>query len=70
MKQLEKMSFTSAKSKLTRNEMSNIMAGSGDYGGNCKKSCEPCRFNSECCSGFSVSGFYPPCGGDYGRVCI
>lgn len=26
--------------------------------------------NSDCCSGMSVSGDYPPCGGDRGRVCL
>ncbi|CAA9197440.1 hypothetical protein [Flavobacterium collinsii] len=26
--------------------------------------------NSDCCSGMSVSGNYPPCGGDRGRVCL
>jgi hypothetical protein len=35
MKKLEKMSLANVRSKLTRKEMSNIMAGSSGAGGGC-----------------------------------
>lgn len=45
--------------------------GGGAGGGDCLAACSTgVKKNSDCCSGMSVSGDYPPCGGDRGRVCL
>lgn len=67
MKKLEKMSATVLNSKLTRKEMKMVMAGTG---GGCLLACAKTSKSSDCCSGMSVSGNYPPCGGDHGSVCL
>lgn len=55
MKKLEKMSLANVKSKLSRKEMKNIMAGSSPFGSDCKDwwgrpcgSTTPCSFNWQC----------------------
>lgn len=64
------------KNALSRNEMRNIFAGQlpggGEFdGGKCKEKCKETTTNSECCSGGSISGNYPPCPSSGGaRVCM
>jgi hypothetical protein len=50
MKKYEKMSFANVKSKLTRKEMSNIMAGSSGAA----KTCGKCYSAYDCASNCSV----------------
>jgi hypothetical protein len=54
--------------------MKDIMAGGqlppDDGGGKCKLACTVVSSCTECCSGMTVSGNYPPCGGDRGKVCL
>ncbi len=57
MKQLEKMSLANAIGKLTRKEMSNIMAGSGEG-----KPCQRCYSAYDCGSGCNL------CSGSKGRL--
>jgi hypothetical protein len=68
------MGLTDGIGKMTRSEMKDVMAGGvvdPDEGNvNCKKACAVTSESKECCSGMTVSGNYPPCGGDRGKVCL
>jgi hypothetical protein len=74
MKQIKKLGLTNGIGKMTRSEMKDIMAGGavgpeeGDV--KCKNACTVVSESKECCSGMTVSGNYPPCGGDRGKVCL
>jgi hypothetical protein len=59
---------------MTGSEIKDIVAGRvvgpDDGGGKCKLACKVVSSSTECCSGMAVSGNYPPCGGDRGKVCL
>ena len=67
---MKKISLKDVKKGLKRDEMRSIQGG-GCGSPTCKKSCVASTINSECCSGATASGTYPPCPNSNGaRVCI
>lgn len=63
----EKMSWSTARSQLSKEEMKRIMAGSGDDGGVIKPICKGCLSDSDCDS-VHVCRFSYSCM-NYLRVC-
>jgi natural product precursor len=64
---MKKISLKNVQETLSRKEMRTIAGG---YGSGCLLACAKTSKSSDCCSGMSVSGNYPPCGGDRGSVCL
>lgn len=66
---MKKINVLNLGKSLNRLEMKSINGGTVEP--TCKKACETASKNSDCCSGYTVSGNYPPCPNSGGaRVCL